>query len=209
MKKLIKKILSWLKKPSIFFKESAPIYPSVEKQGIKIHIGSGEINLQGWINIDARKFAHTHINTDSLVLNEFTDNAINYIYMCHILEHLSFEEVKILLEDLNKKLSKDGVLMISVPNFQSIAMIYQETDFNLEKIKFALMGGQDYEHNFHKSVYDFKNLKSLFEEAGFQSVTQWDTKEEFGELIGDWSHYHEKINGKKIPLSLNLKGLKK
>ena len=119
------------------------------------------------------------------------------------------DEVEDLLSKLITKLSKNGRLMISVPNFASIAAIYEKTNFNLDKIKYALMGGQDYEYNFHKSVYDKQNLILILEKAGFTSVTSWDSKEEFGKHIGDWSHYNEKVNGQKIPLSLNLKYLKK
>ena len=43
------------------YDQVVPIYPKNNTDGLKVHLGSGEINLQGWINVDARKFKHTHL----------------------------------------------------------------------------------------------------------------------------------------------------
>ena len=208
IKKFIKYILSWLKVSKDIFSNEPPVYTNFDKDGLKIHIGSGKINLQGWINIDARKFSHTHIKTNKLDLEEFKNDSIDCIYLCHVLEHFSFNEVNSLLKLFLTKLRKNGILMISVPDFKSLSEIYYRSNYDLSSIKNALMGGQDYEYNFHKAVFDKESLKSLLGELGFSSIEEWTTDKEFGRSIGDWSDHIQKVKGFKIPISLNLKGIR-
>lgn len=55
---------------------------------MKLHIGCGEKNLPGWKHFDVRKIDE-HIdyvgNADDLSI--FSDNSIDEIYACHLLEH--------------------------------------------------------------------------------------------------------------------------
>jgi predicted SAM-dependent methyltransferase len=126
----------------------------------KIHLGCGDIILNGWINIDARNADHIHIHTDQIDLKEFADNSVGVIYLSHVLEHFDFKESKDLLELFNKKLKPGGVLIVSVPDFHALTQVYS-LNYDLEIVKRALMGGQDYAYNFHKSVYNFELLKNL------------------------------------------------
>jgi predicted SAM-dependent methyltransferase len=189
------------------YSEPLPIYIDNKKSGPKVHLGSGEINLQGWINIDARNFKHTHIIDQDFELKEFTDESISEIYLCHVLEHFSFKDSLRLLEKLNKKLSKGSIIRISVPDFSKLKMIYDQTS-NLEQIKFALMGGQNYENDFHKSIYDFKILSELLNQANFKNPTTWNCTEDFGVELNDWSDGTYNVNNKKIKISLNVKAIK-
>ena len=204
------KINNFLKKIKNFKKdydEPLAIYTNTNSKGPKIHLGAGNINIQGWINIDARNFKHTHIIDQDFELKEFTDESISEIYLCHVLEHFSFKDSLRLLEKLNKKLSKGSVIRISVPDFSKLKMIYDETA-NLDQIKFAIMGGQNYENDFHKSIYDFKNLSELLNQANFKNSTTWNCMEDFGVELNDWSDGTYNVNSKKIKISLNVKAIK-
>ena len=74
LKFFLKSLLSWTKISRDIFSNDPPVYVKNIKDGIKIHVGAGGINLQGWINIDARRFSHTHIKTNKLNLEEFKKN---------------------------------------------------------------------------------------------------------------------------------------
>jgi predicted SAM-dependent methyltransferase len=204
--------LSWQRSAFRYAGEPAPIYPVKDPTapaGVRVHLGPGNINLQGWINVDARDLAHVHVQSSSLALETFTDGAVAVIYLCHVLEHVSFAEATELLRAFHRKLAVGGILIISVPDFDALVTTYQATGKNLESIKHALMGGQGYEYNFHKSVYTRPALEALLRECGFADVQPWETETEFGGTIGDWSS--ERVdagNGKTIPISLNLKARK-
>lgn len=214
MKKILIKIkqnLSYLFKKIFYFKknynEANVIYTDTNSKGLKIHLGAGEINIQGWINVDARNFKHTHLVDQNFELNEFKDGTISEIYLCHVLEHFSFEDSIKLLEKLYKKLAKGGLIRISVPDFAKLKFIYEETN-NLEKVKFAIMGGQNYENDYHKSIYDFKILSEILKKLNFTQIENWDSQKDFGVELHDWSSGTYNINNKKIKISLNVKALK-
>ena len=185
-----------------------PVFIKNNNIGPKVHIGAGPINLQGWINIDARPLDHIHIVSKNLNLKEFSNNSIQEIYMCHILEHIPFTEVPNIFQNLYKKLKIGGVLRISVPSFDSMVQIYKDNNNNLNIIKYALMGGQDYEFNFHYSVYNESELTKIFKKNKFINISNWNVKDDFGIDIGDWSSAKFKTKNGKYDISLNLKAIK-
>ncbi len=211
MKKLLKSVQDIIRRQINAFKNSdrpEPIFTMVNSPGLKVHIGTGEINLQGWVNVDARNFDHVHIVSNNMRLDEFNEGSIGEIYLCHVLEHISFEEARSFIKLVFSKLRTGGTLRISVPSFDSIIKIYGNNNNNLETVKYALMGGQDYDYNFHRSIYNLSLLSELLISNGFGSVCEWTTAEDFGQSIGDWSDrdFISKIG--PVPISLNVKGLK-
>jgi len=204
---IIRKLRSWLNVVLKNYKQPVPVYPRVTRSGIKVHLGSGEINMQGWINVDARQFSHTHLVSEGFDLKEFTDGSIEELYLCHVLEHFSFSQTETLLINLQKKIAKGGIIRISVPDFDSIIRIYKMNNNNIYAIQAALMGGQGYEYNFHKSLYNKESLTKLIESCGFSQVKDWETKGEFGTDIGDWSSGKFKTLHGLVSISLNLKAL--
>lgn len=183
------------------------VYPVESHSGVKVHLGAGGINLQGWINVDARMDTHIHLLSNDFELEQFSDHVIDEIYMCHVLEHFSFKEAEELLLRLKKKLRSGGLIRISVPCIDRLIEIYIASNRNLDKIKYALMGGQDYQYNYHKSVYNEKVLCTLLERCGFSDVVSWDTAVDFGLDIGDWSTGVLNTGAGAIPVSLNLKAI--
>lgn len=188
--------------------EPRAIYARPTASGLKIHLGSGPINLQGWINIDARAYPHVHVVSEGFALKEFSDASISEIYLCHVLEHFSFAEARTLLATLRTKVIEGGIIRIAVPSFDSLVDVYQASNRNIDSIKFALMGGQDYEYNFHKSVYTDAELRSVLADCGYGAIEAWTTLEDFGVDIGDWSSGTFRTPKGEVPISLNLKGVR-
>jgi predicted SAM-dependent methyltransferase len=184
-----------------------PVRTAPMPPGLKVHLGSGPINIEGWINIDARAYHHVHILSDGFGLSEFTDGAISEIYLCHVLEHFSFEEAEALLKSLKVKLRLGGAIRISVPCFDRLIEVYKLSDSDITKVKFALMGGQDYQYNFHKSLYNLKSLRELLERCGYSNILEWKTLTDFGVDLGDWSNGTFATKQGAVPISLNLKGI--
>lgn len=203
LKTNILKSVNWFRFVKKNFSHKPPVYTKIN-EGIRIHLGSGEVNLQGWINIDGIKLAHIHNVDKDFNLHEFKDNSVSEIYLSHVLEHFSFKESKVLLENLKFKLKPSGIIRISVPDIDKILHVYEETK-NLNLLKNAIMGGQNTDLDFHKSIYNFTELKNLLLSSGYKNVLKWNTTDDFGQSIGDWSDFTHKINGKKFNLNLNLK----
>lgn len=186
--------------------KSLPVYANSTTPGLKIHLGSGPINIQGWVNIDGRAYEHVHLVAEGFALTEFADGGVSEIYLCHVLEHFSFEEAEELLKNLKRKLRKGGLIRISVPSFDKLIAVYKESNSNLDVVKFALMGGQDYQYNFHKSIYNQDALGQLLGRCGFSGIQEWDTLADFGVSLGDWSNGTFSTAHGERQISLNLKG---
>ena len=206
-KQFFLKLFRWMQTIKKNFDQSIPIYTNTLNTGIKIHLGPGDINLQGWINVDANSKKHIHIIDNDFSMNGLVDESVSEFYLCHVLEHFSFLDSNLLINKIYKKLKVGGVIRISVPNFEKLSQIYRENQ-NLDMIKFALMGGQKDDYDFHKSIYDFKTLKNLLILNNFNNISLWNS-EDFGQDINDWSEGFYKVNNKKVHISLNLKGIKK
>tara|TARA_Y100000768_G_C23855577_1_gene623164 strand:+ start:191 stop:790 length:600 start_codon:yes stop_codon:yes gene_type:complete len=185
------------------YDQVVPIYPKNNTDGLKVHLGSGEINLQGWINVDARKFKHTHFVSQGFNLDKFKDSTLSEVYFCHVLEHFSFNDSNKLINQIYNILEPEGLIRISVPDVEKLIELYKNQK-KLDVIKKAIMGGQNYPNDFHKSIYDFKELKNLLEKNNFKDIKTWDTETVFGQSIGDWSDGFYKFGGKKYNISLNL-----
>ncbi|MDK9713625.1 MAG: hypothetical protein OEL86_05860 [Sulfuritalea sp.] len=192
-----------------FWKGNSAFVDGTARTALRIHVGCGPIDIAGWVNVDARPFPHVHLASNSVALAEFSDGVLGEIYLCHVLEHFSFAEVDQLLGTYHKKLSDGGVLRISVPDFDLAIAAYQASGEDLELIRMALMGGQDYEFNYHKSVFNKKLLTKLLTKTGFREIETWDAVTDFGADIGDWSTGSLRKKGVgSFPISLNLKAVR-
>lgn len=188
------------------FDKPIPVYTKSNNVGLKVHLGAGPVNIQGWINVDARAYDHIHLVAKGFELAEFSDGSISEIYMCHVLEHFSFAEAEDLLKRLKRKLCVGGLIRISVPCFDKLIAVYADSNNDLDLIKLAVMGGQEYEFNFHKSIYNNASLVRLLEACGYVDIMEWDTKTDFGVELGDWSNEFFPSRGGARIVSLNLKG---
>lgn len=174
-----------------------------------VHLGCGEIDHPQFINVDALRRHHVHYVHTVERLPMFTDNSVDLIYCCHCLEHLSHLEVPGVLTEWARVIKPGGTLRISVPDFDKILAIYQDTGKDMREIQAVLMGGQDYQYNFHKVAFSHSYLKGLMEKAGFTSVCIWEPGSDDLKTFNDWSGRPLKVNGKPYPISLNLEGTKK
>lgn len=215
LKKIFRKISRFISEIFLrfdFLKRSVvkPKVPVNAGDKTYVHIGCGEINAPEFINIDARPHSHVHIVTDDLIggLQQFPDDSIDLVYMSHLLEHISHREVLSVLKNIYKKIAKEGVLRIGVPDFDYICDIYTKNGKNMESIILPLMGAQDYPYNFHYGMFNEQSLTTLLLKAGFTSVRRWDPETVDHHDFEDWSSRKIVVNDVEYPISLNLEGVK-
>ena len=128
-----------------------------------------------------------------------------YLKKRNVLPGLTFSNE--LISKIYNILEPGGLIRISVPDIEKLFYLYQKQK-KLDVIKNAIMGGQSYLNDFHKSIYDFNELKSILEKNNYKDIKIWETENVFGESIGDWSDGFYKFDGKKYKISLNLVGSK-
>jgi len=182
-----------------------PVLPTGPNNKTLIHLGCGEQNAPGWINIDAEPFPHVHFVNRIDKLPMIRSESADLIYACHVLEHIPYLDYPRILEEWHRVLNQNGILRISVPDFDKLLSIYQYENNSLDLVLPPLMGAQDYEHGFHRGAFNEKYLTTLFTNAGFRKVNRWDPHTAENYEFNDWA---KKLVHGKYPISLNLEAQK-
>jgi len=136
---------------------------------VKLHLGCGKKRLDGWLNIDCRKFPSVNIVSDLKNLKKFENKSADIIYASHLLEHFSHKETNKILKEWNRVIKKNGKLYLAVPDFNKLILKFMILR-NPKVIIAPLFGAQDYKENFHYTTFNFKSLKKQLKEAGFTKI---------------------------------------
>ena len=189
-------------------KVHTPRLPVNKDNKVYIHLGCGEINAPGFINIDAIPFPHVHHVRNGDDLSIFPGKYADLIYVSHVLEHFGHNELTGVLSEWYRVLKEWGILRLSVPDFDKIINIYVAEGNDIQSIMSRLMGGQTSVYNFHKSVFNDKYLRQLLLSVGFTEVREWHTEKVELHSFDDWASRAIDINGRKYPISLNLEAIR-
>lgn len=183
--------------------------PSTSDGRRLLHIGCGEINSPEFINLDARPMPHVHIVSKNIFqLGLIPDASLDMIYMSHVLEHVPRAQVLQVIKEMGRVLKADGLLRISVPDFDHIVHIYVASGNEISSIAPALMGGQDYAFNFHYSIFNRNHLAGLLEKGGFREIQTWDPNQCEHHDFEDWASKYIYLGERPFPISLNLEARK-
>jgi predicted SAM-dependent methyltransferase len=145
-----------------------------ERIEMKLHLGSGRVNLTGWLNVDLDA-PEADMHLDLRAKLPFEDQSVTHIYNEHFIEHITREEALSLLKECHRVLRNDGVFRLSTPNLKFIAISYLSRSVAewgelwkpanpcfLMNEALRLWG--------HQFVYDAEELTQVLTEAGFDSV---------------------------------------
>lgn len=154
---------------------------------LKLNLGSGAAQLEGWIGVD--------LPPAELALHlgwrlPFADESVAFIYCSHTLEHLYKEEAVELLREAHRVLAPAGVVRLVVPDVEASLRAYAGGDEQyfsarrklwsrssrtcatpLELILKNVGAGTRPDRLWgHKYGYDFETLAHVLREAGFACI---------------------------------------
>lgn len=176
---------------------------------MKLNLGCGSKNIDGFINIDARELPGVDVVDDVKSLNKFVDNSISLIYASHILEHITRLEYTNVLSRWYELLEPNGILRIAVPDIEKVFDHYREYK-DLRILRGFLWGGQSHGFNYHYCGWDFKTLKEDLTSIGFKDIKLYNWRETEHSHIDDFSQCYlphmDKENG--LLMSLNVEAIK-
>src|SRR5262245_20763963 len=92
----------------------------------KLHLGCGSKTLPGFFHVDALAHPHVDVQGPVDVLDFLDDNAVERIYVSHVLEHFGRHEVDRVLTERHRVLKPGGVLRLAVPDYGACARLYVE-----------------------------------------------------------------------------------
>jgi predicted SAM-dependent methyltransferase len=141
-----------------------------------LNLGSGEVALEGFTNVDALADApNVDVVADLSEPLPFGDGEADLIYAAHVLEHFPTDVVPRLLADWRRVLHAGGLLLVAVPDLELIARTLVDERpgwFTPPHNPWlgAIYGGQKDEYDFHKTGFTAPWLAGLLTDAGFGSV---------------------------------------
>lgn len=186
----------------------SPALPKTKDGAVNLHLGCGPINHPSFINIDKIPAPHVHYVLSIENLLPFEDNSVDLIYACHCLEHFPHRRLTKVLREWFRVLRHDGILRLSVPDFDLLLNIYKESGNDINCIQKALLGGQEHKFNYHYSTFTARSLTVLLSKTGFRKIEHWEPGSSHLTTFDDWSDKKFTINGKAMPVSLNIEVVK-
>lgn len=163
----------------------------------KFHLGCGTIFIKNYLNIgywnhlqDDVLYGNPNGVEGTVMLNHdlvrgipCSDGSLEVIYHSHLLEHLSYKDGMVFIENCFKALQPGGIMRVLVPDLelwvnnyvQGNTFFFDEyrkalaPEEHLYPTKGAVFMGMLHNHE-HKCGYDFETLKWVLERAGFERV---------------------------------------
>lgn len=83
-----------------------------------LHMGCGNVAIEGFVNIDCRETEATDMVADAWDLPVIQSGTVEYIYARHMLEHLGIAEAKRAVLEWRRVLADGGIMHIVVPNIE-------------------------------------------------------------------------------------------
>ncbi len=143
---------------------------------MKLHLGSGEKYLEGYINIDFPIEKHTvqtpraDLFTDITKLS-YPENSVDEIRSHHLFEHFSRAEALKLLVRWRSWLKPDGLLVIETPDFATSAALFLTTTSMRRKMQLSrhIYGSEEASWAYHKDHWDKDKFSYVLKRMGFKN----------------------------------------
>jgi predicted SAM-dependent methyltransferase len=92
---------------------------------MKINLGSHNKRIEGFVNVDGLDLPNVDVIHDlTLFPYPFEDNSAEEIYICEVLEHISFRKTAFVLRECKRILAHGGKLTIQVPDIGAMCEMY-------------------------------------------------------------------------------------
>ncbi len=181
---------------------------------LQLHLGCGKRFLPGFVHVDLARFPHIDYRHRIDRLPMFKTGSVDLIYCSHAFEYFDRVEAEAVLKEWRRVLKKGGVLRLAVPDFSALVKVYKKYG-ELQKIVGPLYGRWSIPGTkkviYHKTVYDFQDLKNVLRKAGFTKVRRYDWRKTIHKDFDDYSQAYvphmDKEHG--LLVSLNVEATKK
>lgn len=176
------------------------IMPQAPDNLMKMNLGSfQDMFYDGWVNVDiidlskfAKEQAYHFIQYDvtkGLPVRE--NNTVDIIMSNHLIEHITREEGKKLLQNCYNALKKGGIIRFSTPDTRLVTQKY--LDGKIMEFKYINIGVEQAHdeaeayYNLllagHKTIYDEESLSKIMKETGFIDIERVSPFESRSEII--------------------------
>ena len=115
-----------------------------------LDLGCGENKVPNSIGLDNAQLPGVDVEHDLLNFPyPFENESIDKIYLRHVIEHFAFENINFIMNECNRILKNDGLLVITVPHVFSISAFIDPTHRSF----FTFGSGKFWDENSSKVYY--------------------------------------------------------
>jgi len=156
------------------------------KDGLRLNLGSGGYNMEGFVNID--QFERVKPDIVANVTNlEYGPNTVDEIYCGHLLEHLTWNEGQNALTHWLRILKPGGEIFIVVPDFEVLAQKFLANPTPNEMIYMNNIYIYSYvQDSLHRYCYSASLLKYAMETVGFTNLEKMPLEHPYYVESVDW-----------------------
>jgi len=142
---------------------------------IKIIVGAGRTKYKGWFPTD---IVTLDVTNENHFKKYFKKKRIHRVLAEHVLEHLTTNELELMISNFQKYSTQNVNIRIAVPDG-----FHKDKDY-IDKVK---PGGTGEGAEDHKHLFNYKSLAGIFESQKFRAklVEYWD---EEGNFHSDYSN---------------------
>lgn len=138
---------------------------------IRLNLGCGHKPLPEYLNVDRRKLPGVDLVADVDHL-PFEPGEIREIHAAHLLEHFPEEYLRRrLLPYWRELLAPGGTLRLIVPDAEAMITAWTRGELDFPTLRLITFGAQDYEGDFHYTMFTPDTLCQLLIEQGFPHPT--------------------------------------
>lgn len=149
-----------------------------EQHRVRLHLGSGDHHIAGWINVDFSPAMDVEVAADLTREMPFRSGSIDLIHSEDFIEHVDAEAGRAVLRECHRILRAGGVMRLLTPDLRAIieevylhrdarhlrwCNVNLETSDRCDALNMHLrMGGE------HRFIYDEEHLTQQLRQAGFR-----------------------------------------
>ena len=151
---------------------------------IKLNLGSGKRNQEGYTNIDAVKRTEETVVGNILELT-YEDASIDEIFSEHMIEHLTKNEFDHFFSECSRMLKSGGKLALYAPCIVSAINSYNKGDWPIAQLEEFLYAEHLHEYDYHRhGIYEEK-LRRMCTKYNFavDSIEHRDTTWSLNEIV--------------------------
>lgn len=140
-------------------------------QDLRLNLGCGPYPVEGYVNVDVREIDDVVDVVADLGHLPFEPGSVAEIFSSHVLEHFPEEELaRRLLPYWVSLLKPGGAFRAIVPDAEAMMRSWAEGGKSFEDLRLVTFGGQEYDGDFHFTMFTVDSLAARLRRSGLEAV---------------------------------------
>jgi predicted SAM-dependent methyltransferase len=136
---------------------------------LRLHIGSGNVRLPGWTNVDAQRLPGVDVVADVTRGLDFT--GAEAVFSEHFLEHLAVDDALRFLLEVHRALMDGGWVRLTTPNLDWVWLTHYRLEGEAaERREAALAINRAFRGWRHQFLWNREMLAEALAACGFEAV---------------------------------------